>query len=190
MASLLRVWGMERDATGSGCVRLVVGYAWDGGRPAGAVSGLAEDWFRSCGETLWDAPGVARMASTRSAPDGSGWDKSAGCLLRHVAVRGLAYAGYTHGLTRRGGTSVSPEVGRTSAVSCGCRGYARTQGARDGKYSMRWDAVWLATTATQPAALGQSPRSLPLVVAPCHGGYRRRSARCACRPYAEKQSRV
>ena len=37
-----------------------VGYAWDGGWPAGAVSGLVEDGFRSSGETLWDASGVAQ----------------------------------------------------------------------------------------------------------------------------------
>jgi hypothetical protein len=36
--------------------------------PAGAVSGLAEDWFRSSGEMLWDGPGVAEVASIRSAP--------------------------------------------------------------------------------------------------------------------------
>jgi hypothetical protein len=37
------------------------------------------------------------------------------------------------------------------------------------KYSMRWTAVWLARATTRPVAPGLSPRSLPCVVASCHG---------------------
>ena len=59
-ASLLRAWGRQPDVTGGACASLVVGYAWDGGRLVWAVSGLIEDWFRSSGETLWDASGVAQ----------------------------------------------------------------------------------------------------------------------------------
>jgi hypothetical protein len=44
MASLLYLGGMQPDATGSGCVPLVVGYAWDGGWPIAATSDLVEDW--------------------------------------------------------------------------------------------------------------------------------------------------
>lgn len=54
MASLLHVGGMQPNATGSGCVPLVVGYAWDGGRPIAAMSGLVEDWFRGVGGARWD----------------------------------------------------------------------------------------------------------------------------------------
>jgi hypothetical protein len=54
MASLLHVGGIQPDATGSRCVPLVVGYAWDGGGPIAATSGLVEDWFQDVGGALWD----------------------------------------------------------------------------------------------------------------------------------------
>jgi hypothetical protein len=54
MASLMHVGGMQPDATGSGRVPLVVGYAWDGGWPIAATSGLVEDWFRDVGGALWN----------------------------------------------------------------------------------------------------------------------------------------
>jgi hypothetical protein len=54
MASLLHVGGMHPDATGSRCVPLFVGYAWDGGRPVAAMSGLVEGWFRDVAGVRWD----------------------------------------------------------------------------------------------------------------------------------------
>jgi hypothetical protein len=115
----------------SGCAPLVVGYARDGGLPAGGESGLVEDWFRSSGGRLWDPLGVAQGGVY---PIRTGWARLGQIsVMPDAACRSAtAWVRRVHAqMIRRGGTSVGPKVGRRRGQLWLPR-ICQDAGARDG----------------------------------------------------------